>query len=131
MTRARSMLLMYAHQRNHRFCKQICSVIDGCLDDLCERPAVDHHISRHDDFVDLLETIGEEHRDWLFGLLDRYPLAQEPLLSTAGEVIAEPLFLVKVGERQYACFGKDTLKVRTKQKLEDFGIKLLELGANV
>ena len=111
------MLIMYAHERNHRDCKQICTVIEGCLDDLCERPVVDDNISRHDDFVDLLERIGEEHRDWLFGLLDRYPVAQEPLLSKEDEVIAEPLFWVKVGESLFACFGKETPKVRTLERL--------------
>ena len=131
MTRARSLLFMYAHQRNHRCCKQICSIIEGCLDDQCERPAVDRHISRHDDFVDLLERIGEEHRDWLFGLVDQYPIAQEPLLSKDGEVIAEPLFWVKVGDTRLACFGRTTPKLRVQQKLEDFGIKPLELGAQV
>jgi superfamily I DNA/RNA helicase len=131
MTRARSMLLMYAHQRNHRFCKQICSAIEVCLDDLCERPVIDHHISRHDDIVDLVERIGEEHRDWLFGLLDRYPVAQEPLLSAVGELIAEPLFWVKSGESRYACFGKETPKVRTQERLELHGIKVLKLGHEV
>ena len=131
MTRARSMLLMYAHERNQRDCKQICTVIDGCLDDLCERPVVDHHISRHDDFVDLLERIGEEYRDWLFGLVDRYPLGHEPLLSKAGEVIAEPLLWVKVGETRYACFGTETPKLRTLERLEEHGIKLLTLGQGV
>jgi hypothetical protein len=98
------------------------------LDDLCDRPVVDHHVSRHDDFVDLLERIGEEHRNWLFGLLDRYQLGHEPLISKEGEVIAEPLFWVKVGERRYACFGKETPRVRTLERLEAQGIKLLKLG---
>lgn len=52
------MLMMYAHQRNHRFTQQVCSVIDGCLDDLCERPVVDRRISRYDDLVDILDRNG-------------------------------------------------------------------------
>ncbi len=131
MTRARSMLFMYAHQRAHQYSKRICSVIEECLDDLCERPIVDHHISHQDDLVELIERIGEEHRDWLFRLLARFPMSQEPIFSEVGELIVEPLFWVKVGEVLYACFGKEAPKVRTRQKLDDSGIRLLVPGAEI
>jgi superfamily I DNA/RNA helicase len=131
MTRARSLLLLYAHQGYHPFSKQICAVIEGCLDDLHEHPVVDHHVSRHDDFVDLLERIGEKHRDWLAGLLARYQVVHEPLFSADGEVIAEPLFWVRIGDVRFACFGKATPALRVQQKLEDFGINLLALGEKI
>lgn len=44
---------------------------------------------------------------------------------------AEPLFWVEVGEDRYACFGKETPRVRTQQRLEDCSIKLLKLGEKV
>jgi hypothetical protein len=39
------------------------------------------------------------------------------MLSKEDEVIAEPLFWVKVGESLFACFGKETPKVRTLERL--------------
>jgi hypothetical protein len=95
---------------------------------LHQRPVVERHVSPHDDIVDLLEHIGEDHRDRSSGLLDRYPIAHEPLLPNDGEVIAGPLFGVKVRDMRFACFGKATATLRVEQKLEGFGIKLIDLG---
>jgi KaiC/GvpD/RAD55 family RecA-like ATPase len=131
MTRARSILTLFAHRSSHPDAKTIFNAIDSCLDCLYERPPVDSTISPQDDLVDLLEIVGEKHRKWLYNLWSNHRPSQEPLLTKNGELIAEPLFWLKHEASVLACFGDKLPKQRTMQKLEDHGIAVLALGQEI
>ena len=131
MTRARSVLTLFAQRMSNQDAKTIYRVIEECLDNLHERPQVDSEISPQDDLVDILEIIGEEHRKWLIGLWSRHRVAQEPLLTKTGEVIAEPLLWFNASGKIYACFGNERPRQRVIQRLEDFGVAVLEVGHDI
>jgi hypothetical protein len=128
MTRARSILTLFAQRKESRHAKQLYGVIQDCLDTLYERPSVETEISPHDDLADLIAIIGNEHRKWLVGIWSRYPISQEPLVTKTGEVIAEPLFCFKVDGKPFACFGHEKPRQRVLQRLEDGGIIVLDVG---
>ncbi|MGN6545414.1 MAG: AAA domain-containing protein [Aureliella sp.] len=128
MTRARSLLTIFGQKAHHRPASQLCGVIQECLDDLHERPEVAAEISPQDDLDDILDILGHEHRKWLDTLVNRWQLSQEPILTHSGEIIAEPLFWFKTADATYACFGHDRPRQRVLERLEDLGIRVLEVG---
>jgi len=128
MTRARSELAIFAQQMKSPDAQKLYEVLEDCLDELHERPVVDKEISPHDDLVDLLAIIGDEHRKWLEDLARRFKLSQEPIFSSSGEVVLEPIFSFKVKDKIHACFGKSPLRQRLLQRIEDLGIGLLKPG---
>lgn len=128
MTRARSILTLFGQKMNNQHALKLYQVIEECLDNLHERPAIETEISPHDDVVDLLSVIGNEHRKWLVDLWNRFSFSQEPLVSKSGEVIAEPLFCFKFNGKPYACFGNDMPRQRVLQRLQDFGVSILAAG---
>ncbi len=85
-------------------------------------------MSRLDELQDLLEMIGDEHKKWLEDLCATRWVEQEPIVSDAGEILAEPLFWFKDDERTYACFGKTAPPTYTLHKLEDAGIRVIAPG---
>ncbi len=131
MTRARSILSLYAHQSTHPDGRRIIEAVDFCLDCLHERPQVDSDISAQDDLVDLLSIIGDEHRKWLSSLMSTYQVSQEPLITKNKELIAEPLFWFKHQGKILACFGDKLPKQRTLQALQDHSVSILKLGQGV
>lgn len=131
MTRARSILTIFAQRMNNQNAKQLYGVLKDCLDDLHERPEVESKISPQDDLVDILDIIGHEHRQWLAGLWNRCKLEQEPILTSSGEVVAEPLFWFETSAGTYACFGTERPRQRVLQRLDDSGIRLLEVGTGI
>ncbi len=122
---------MFAQRMSIQDSKTIYRVIEECLDNLHERPQVDSEISPQDDLVDILEIIGHEHRKWLIGLWNLHRVSQEPLLTKTGEVIAEPLIWFKSNGKTYACFGHESPRQRVIQKLDDFGVSVLEVGQDL
>lgn len=131
MTRARSILTLFAHRSTNTESKILFQAIDTCLDSVHHHPRVDSHTSVHDDIADLVEMIGEEHRKWLQGLWNQFDVSQEPLLTKDHELIAEPLFWIKHTGRIMACFGDKLPKQRTIEKLVDQGIGVLKVGEEV
>jgi hypothetical protein len=125
MTRARSLLVLYSQVREEGHPKAICDVLEACLDDQAERPAIDNYISVRDDFAEILERLGDEHRPWLTDLDRRFTLLQEPILTSKGEVVAEPLFWIEDGDKRYACFGSGPPKQRAVEQMADVGVELL------
>lgn len=128
MTRARSILTLFAHNSTHSDAKLIFAAVETCLDCICERPKVDSQISPQDDIEDLVEVVGEKHRKWLHGIWSKYRPSQEPILTQNKELIAEPLFWFKYEGQVYACFGDKPPKQRIMQKLEDHGVDILKVG---
>ena len=110
--------------------QRLYGVIEDCLDRLHERPSVETEISPQDEFVQILDIIGHSHRKWLSDLWASRELNQEPILTERGEVVAEPLFWFNTAETTYACFGSE-LRQRVLQRLEDFGVRLLEAGQEI
>ncbi len=131
MTRARSILTIFAQKFTNRNAQQLYGVLDDCLDNLNERPNIERAISPQDDLVDILDIIGHEHRNWVVGLWNRWTLNQEPLVTPSGELIAEPLFSIKTPDGTFACFGKERPRQRVLQRLEDLGIHVLEVAQEI
>ncbi|MCA9075807.1 MAG: AAA family ATPase [Planctomycetaceae bacterium] len=131
MTRARSILTLFTQRMKNQHARTLYRVIEECLDNLVERPQVDSEICPLDDVYETLELIGAEYRKWLISLWSRFKVSQEPLISKDGEIIAEPLFWFKSGTHIHACFGSETPRQRVLQRLEDFGVHILDVGQEV
>src|SRR5262249_20184359 len=108
--------------------KRLVSVIEQCLNNLLVSQKVEQSVSRLDDLHDLLEALGDEHKKWLEDICSTRGVEQEPIISDAGGLLAEPPFWVKDGERPYACFGKAEPLTYTLHKLEDAGIRVISPG---
>ena len=128
MTRARSLLTVFTQKMRNQNAELLYEVFDDCLGNLEERPEVECDNSPQDDVIEILDQIGNEHRKWLVGLWAKHGIFQEPLTTKGGEIIAEPLFYVRVNKVLFACFGSDPPRKRIRQRLEDFGVRLLEPG---
>jgi hypothetical protein len=111
MTRARSVLAVYAYERKNpdENTRKLLTTLRECLDGVEERPKVEREISDLDDFEDVLGRLGPGHRDWLAKLWGTYRVEQEPILADDGEILAEPLFWFKEDDRVVACFGDEHL----------------------
>jgi hypothetical protein len=95
---------------------------------LLEQAALEEKPSLLDDFIDILELIGNEHKDWLKKLLERGNIQQEPLIAEDGEILAEPVFWFQDGDKTFACFGGEPPGKGTSFKLEDARIKIINPG---
>lgn len=105
MTRARSILSLFASPVDNENAVRLQSTIKSCLDLQSNYPQIEHDISLRDDLMDLLEIIGGRHRKWLLDLSDRFALRQEPLCDDSGRIRAEPLFWFRTdGGSTFACF---------------------------
>ena len=131
MTRARSVLTIFAKTSEGGESMQICTVLKECLDSLHATLAVDERIRRNDDLAELLDIIGSEHREWLDRLFTQYRIVQEPLVTEQGEVIAEPLFWFQNNDQAYVCFGPKMPAQRVIHQLEDGGFKMLRAGESL
>lgn len=131
MTRARSLLAVFQWARSDENGKKLVSVVEQCLNNLLVSQKVEQAVSRLDELHDLLEAVGEEHKKWLEDICSTRWVEQEPIISEAGELLAEPLFWFKDDERTYACFGKTEPPTYTLHKLEDAGIRLIAPGEQI
>lgn len=123
MTRARSLLEVYAVQADGLANRNIIDTIEACLDVIED---YDSGISSVDDFEDLARMIGYQHRDWLKALRKSVHINQEPL-SSEGEILAQPAFWFENGLRIIACFVEQPSR-RVAHRLEDLGIRLIKPG---
>lgn len=131
MTRARSILTLFAQRMKTTDAETLYKVIEDCLGNLEERPRIEADASLQDDLVAILDCLGNQHRKWLVDLWNRHGISQEPLTTKGGEIVAEPLFRFRVGKIHYACFGTEMPRQRIRQRLEDCGIQLLEPGQEI
>lgn len=130
MTRARSVLAVYAYARKNpdENTHRLLTTLQKCLDALLERPKVEREISNLDDFEDVLARLGPGHRSWLEKLWRTYRIEQEPILADDGEILAEPLFWCKEDDRVFACFGDEEAGTSTLHNLEDNGVEVIRPG---
>ncbi|TWU49318.1 AAA domain-containing protein [Rubripirellula reticaptiva] len=131
MTRARSILTLFSQKMRNSDAELLYEVIEDCLGNLEERPEIECDNSPQDDLIEILDRIGRDHRKWLVGLWNTYGISQEPLTTKTGEIIAEPLFFVRANQKHYACFGSELPRQRVRQRLEDYGVQLLEPGQEI
>jgi superfamily I DNA/RNA helicase len=132
MTRARSILAIYGWRRNQPSHEaQIISVLHECLELLVDRAEVDKEISDIDEFEDIVERIGQNHRSWLENLWKKYWIEQEPILAGNGEIIAEPIFWFQIDQRTVACFGNNSPGKSTQFRLDDAGIEIILAGDEI
>ncbi len=103
MTRARSLLAIYGTRDSSNATKRIFDSIGRCLEQLNSTSEVASEISRQDQFNDLLDQIGKEHRAWLRGIWNRFDVQVEPILDKSGDVIAQPLFWFLDGKNSVVC----------------------------
>jgi hypothetical protein len=131
MTRARSILAVYAYKRTNpnRNTQLLLSTLQECMDVVEKsRVEVEQEVSDLSDFEDVLGTVGPGHRDWLVRLWKTYLIQQEPITATDGEILAEPLFWFQLDDRVIACFGKEEPGPYTMHKLEDNRIEIIRPG---
>ena len=127
MTRARSVLTMFAQRMQNVDSMQLYKVINERLDALHQCPEVDSPLKPSDEFEDILNIIGPEHRKWLVALWKQYGVTLEPLQTKSGEIVAEPIFWFRTDADIYACFANNPSQ-RIQQRLENSKIKLLGIG---
>jgi len=130
MTRARSLLAVYAYSRKNpdEETRKLLATLQKCMDTLVDRPAIEPEISDLDDFEDVLGRLGSDHRDWLAGLWKTRMIQQEPIVAEDGELIAEPLFWFQIDDRMFACFGNQGPGTHTLHKLQDNKIEVVRPG---
>ncbi len=131
MTRARSLLAVFVWARSDENNKRLVSVIEQCLNNLLVSQKVEQSVSRLDELHDLVEALGDEHKTWLEDICSTKWVEQEPIISDAGEILAEPLFWFKDDDRTYVCFGNTEPPTYTLHKLEDAGMKVISPGQTI
>ena len=125
MTRARSILAVFGKRSDDQHNQQIATVCQECVNSLVDQGQIDGHLSRSDEFEDVLQRLGGNHRKWLEELWRKHQIVQEPIIADDGEVLAEPLFWYRDGDRSYACFDGQVPDRYTLNKLEDGGVSLI------
>lgn len=131
MTRARSILTLFSQRLRDSDPERLYEAIEDCLGHLEQRPEIEADNSLQDDFVELLDQLGHQHRSWLLQICNTHRISQEPITTNTGEIVAEPLFHFTVGQAHYACFGAELPRPRIRQRLEDSGINLLAAGQEI
>lgn len=124
MTRARSLLAIYATTGGNTAAQQLISSIEDCVSTLRDPPVIEKDESPQDDLYDILEQIGHQHRKWLISLWNAFQIVQEPIFGSDGQVVAEPLFWFARDGKRFACVLQGHLASIDKAILQAHGITL-------
>lgn len=82
--------------------------------------------------VNLVQSLGPEHEEWIKLLWDRFRIRTDVLISEEGELLAEPLFWFKNdNSRVMACFGHNAVSKVTLNLLEDSDIRIIAPGDSI
>ena len=130
MTRARSLLNIFAYHRNNPNdqTSHLLSTIEQCLDCLLTSPEVEQTISNVEEFEEVLDRLGGSHREWFEKLWKHYRIQQEPIIASDKEILGQPLFWFRIDNRITACFGGQPPGPQILHKLEDHGIEIIHPG---
>ncbi len=127
MTRARSVLAVYAQQNAPGHGAKVMPVLKECRDLLVEGADQDF-VSPLDDMNDIIERLGEEHRGWVEGIARRRKIEHEPVTAPSGEILLEPLFWSATPNGKFICFGTQQPSRDTRHQAEDLGFRILTPG---
>jgi hypothetical protein len=130
MTRARSILAIYGKRSQSEDQNRILAVLEECRDVLVDQPKVEKQISNIDEFDEVVQKIGAQHRSWLEGIWKSHWIEQEPIFASDGEIVAEPLFWFKDGEQVWACFAQSPGQT-VRNRLDDAGMRVVLPGTAV
>jgi superfamily I DNA/RNA helicase len=128
MTRARSLLAIYGMSGGSAASRKLIDTISSCVETMNSTPDVEVQLSSQDDFNDILEVIGIQHRKWLADLWRRFEIHQEPITDADGRVLAEPLFWFENGGVQMACFGSEGMSHDHLKQLGESRFIILKAG---
>jgi len=128
MTRARSILAIYGLRKSSATEARLMSVLEECRELLLDRAEVENEVSRIDEFEDVVERLGQNHRSWVESLWKKHQIELEPILAEDGEIIAEPVLWFRDSQRTLACFGNRPPSKSTQFRLEDAGIEIIQPG---
>ena len=103
MTRARTLLAIYGLKDGSVSTRRIFDSVTRSLEQLNATPEVDFELSPQDQFNDLLEQIGKEHRAWLRSIWNRFDVQVEPILDETGNVVAQPAFWFQDENQRVYC----------------------------
>ena len=131
MTRARSLLCLYASYECGAASRRIVETISSCVDTLNATPEVDMTTSIQDDLNDILDQIGTQHRAWLIDLWKRFAIRQEPIVDDEGHLLAQPLFWFKNDNVRVACFPLTRGDGAAVDRLRQFEILCINPGDRV
>ncbi len=124
MTRARSLLAIYSLDRSDAAAKKLNDAVEACVQNLRTHPLLSAPPSQQDDFHDVLERIGLEHRAWLLGIWRESKITQEPIFDSSGSLITEPEFSFEKNNIKYACFASLEIDPMTREQLARAGIQV-------
>ena len=127
LTRARSVLEVYAKDDLDTDAAMIVQTLQGCDEDLSSADTQDPARLDHADVDAIVGEVGDEHRSWVEGLAGTYSLAVEPIVSAAGERLGQPVFHFTHDDVTYACL-RTTVRPRERARLEDAGVVVVEPG---
>ncbi len=128
MTRARSILTLFSQKMKNNDAEKIYEVIKESLKYLTERSEVEFENTFQDDFIEILDSLGQQHKQWLINLWKKYQVIQEPLMTKNGVIVADPLFLIKTKEKYYVCYGEELPDAAICSKLGKYGVGLIRAG---
>jgi superfamily I DNA/RNA helicase len=128
MTRARSILTVFTGPGPGVL---ITETLRRCAGQLADIPVVEQEVSVRDDFRGLLDIFGNDHGQWLHGVLSTHQIVQEPIVAPDGEVVAEPVFWLNNNGRIHACFGPRRPSRATLDRLERMGVAELPVGSTL
>ncbi len=131
MTRARSMLAIYGVASGSTVARELCETISACVQTMNLMPKVETATTLQDDFNDILETIGVNHRQWLADLWTQFEICQEPLMDSERRLLATPLFWIERGEQRFACFGDEAVLTMQLETFRVNDITVLPIGAKL
>lgn len=131
MTRARSLLAIHGTEQASSASRQLTATIAKCVELMNTTPAIELATSIQDDLNDILERIGNEHRQWLVDLWKRFEIRQEPLTDAKGRLVAEPLFWFDMGTERVACFDNKSPRPVLPKQLDERSVKAIAVGETI
>jgi superfamily I DNA and RNA helicase len=128
LTRARSLLHVYGSNRQTVLDQQLFAALEHCQACLAdeEQSCVDR--SPLDDIEDLVQQLGEEHREWLETMWKKHRVRQHPVLGTNGKVLAEPLFWFEHDQFTWLCMEASEAAIFAQRNLDNLGLRVISPG---
>ncbi len=131
LTRARSLLLATATRATEGAAGKLFAALKEAGDLAAIAPVIDarHAGSSGDQRPLLLSLVGPDHAGWLDEVLGQFRVAIEPIVSSDGEVLGEPLFVARSDDRTIAVYTPDAEPSRSEAlRLGDGDVEIALVG---